>query len=86
MRKMLVLLMSLLMASMAGCGGKSSVQVPQVIVQPPKYCPRPNPPTLVRATSEGRILTPVLLHDAKLIETWALEMQATIDCYEGDGK
>jgi len=28
------------------------------------------------------VLTPVLLHDAKLIEKWALEMQATIDCYE----
>lgn len=29
------------------------------------------------------MLTPVLLYDAKLIEKWALEMQATIDCYEG---
>lgn len=28
------------------------------------------------------MLTPALLHDAKLIEQWALEMQATIDCYE----
>lgn len=27
-------------------------------------------------------MTPVLLHNAKLLETWALEMQATIDCYE----
>lgn len=83
MRKMLVLSMSLLAASMLGCGGKSSIPPPQVIVQPPKYCPRPAPPTLTPATSEGRVLTPVLLYDAKLIEKWALEMQATIDCYEG---
>jgi len=26
------------------------------------------------------------VHDAKLVEKWALEMQATIDCYEETGK
>lgn len=86
MRRMLVLSMSLWMASMLACGGKSSIPPPQVIVQPPKYCPRPAPPTLLRATSEGKVLTPALVHDAKLVEKWALEMQATIDCYEETGK
>ena len=82
MQKMLVLLTSLLMVSMVACGGKSCVPQTVVVQAPPKYCPRPVAPMLVRATSEGKVLTPVLVHDAKLIEKWALELEATVDCYE----
>ena len=85
MRAMLVLLMSSLILLIAACGGKSCVPQTVVIQAPPKYCPRPLPPTLIKATSEGKVLTPVLIRDAKLVEKWALELEATVDCYEGVG-
>lgn len=33
---------------------------------------------------EKTIATPVLLDDYRAVIRWALEQQATIDCYEGE--
>lgn len=85
MRNWQKLLLTSLILSIAACGGKSAVQHPQIVVQPAKYCPRPEPPELIRPVlDEKTIATPVLLDDYRAVIRWALEQQATIDCYEGE--
>lgn len=68
---------SLCILTLAACGGKSTVQIPQVIEQPPKYCPAPVRPELAEPKT-----TPVLLDDYLAVVEYALQLEATVRCYE----
>ncbi len=68
---------SLCILTLAACGGKSAVQIPQVIEQPPKYCPAPARPELADPQT-----TPVLLDDYLSVVEYALQLEATVRCYE----
>ena len=68
---------SLCILTLAACGGKSAVPIPQVIEQPPKYCPAPVRPVLAEPAT-----TPVLLDDYLTVVEYALQLEATVRCYE----
>lgn len=76
MKKLLVILPLCLML---GCGGRLAFQAPVVIEQPPKYCPAPLRPTLVDPKA-----MPVLLDDYLTVVEYALSLEETVSCYEGE--
>ena len=68
---------SLCCLTLAACGGKSAVQIPRVIEQPPAYCPAPERPVLADPQT-----TPVLLDDYLTVVEYALRLEETVRCYE----
>ena len=73
---LLILPISLIVA----CGGKSTIQPPVVITQPPKYCPRPVPPQeLSPPLSQG-----VLVANYQAAVKAYRDLLVTVECYEGE--